>query len=199
MTVDLIGLDQVGEHEPLLELPGQDSDGIECLLVARPGQRARQTAPGEQVLDLPDPDHARARRNELLQVALARRRQREVAAALGALEVARLAGEGPGDHAPDRVRPRHHFARPPAGLVQPDDVSFRYYVWQLGYGLFPWSGFGAAGLLWWLRFGSKRDDAESEVMAFMALSVHGGVRDVHHHAHQVRITTRCLVYRPLPS
>ena len=50
-----------------------------------------------------------------------------------------------------------------------DDVSFRYYVWQLGYGLFPWSGFGAAGLLWWLRFGSKRDDAESEVMAFMAL------------------------------
>ena len=50
-----------------------------------------------------------------------------------------------------------------------DDVSFRYYVWQLGYGLFPWSGFGAAGLLWWLRFGNEADDAESEVMAFMAL------------------------------
>ncbi len=33
-----------------------------------------------------------------------------------------------------------------------DDVSFRYYVWQLGYGLFPWAGFGAAGLLWWLRY-----------------------------------------------
>ncbi len=26
-----------------------------------------------------------------------------------------------------------------------DDTSFRYYVWQLGYGLFPWSGFAAIG------------------------------------------------------
>jgi 4-amino-4-deoxy-L-arabinose transferase-like glycosyltransferase len=50
-----------------------------------------------------------------------------------------------------------------------DDVSFRYYVWQLGYGLFPWVGFGAAGLLWWLRYGNERDDGRSEVMAFMAL------------------------------
>jgi len=50
-----------------------------------------------------------------------------------------------------------------------DDVSFRYYVWQLGYGLFPWAGFGAGGLLWWLRFRNEADDAQSEVMAFMAL------------------------------
>jgi 4-amino-4-deoxy-L-arabinose transferase-like glycosyltransferase len=50
-----------------------------------------------------------------------------------------------------------------------DDVSFRYYVWQLGYGLFPWAGFGAAGLLWWLRFRDEAEDAESEVMSFMAL------------------------------
>jgi 4-amino-4-deoxy-L-arabinose transferase-like glycosyltransferase len=50
-----------------------------------------------------------------------------------------------------------------------DDVSFRYYVWQLGYGLFPWAGFGAAGLLWWLRYKNEADDAQSEVMAFMAL------------------------------
>jgi 4-amino-4-deoxy-L-arabinose transferase-like glycosyltransferase len=50
-----------------------------------------------------------------------------------------------------------------------DDVSFRYYVWQLGYGLFPWVGFGAAGLLWWRRFGKEGDDAQSEVMSFMAL------------------------------
>ena len=50
-----------------------------------------------------------------------------------------------------------------------DDVSFRYYVWQLGYGLFPWAGFGAAGLVWWLRFGNEADRAQSEVMAFMAL------------------------------
>ncbi|HYQ44887.1 MAG TPA: glycosyltransferase family 39 protein [Polyangiaceae bacterium] len=50
-----------------------------------------------------------------------------------------------------------------------DDVTFRYYVWQLGYGLFPWVGFGAAGLLWWLRYGRESDDAQSEVMSFMVL------------------------------
>jgi 4-amino-4-deoxy-L-arabinose transferase-like glycosyltransferase len=29
-----------------------------------------------------------------------------------------------------------------------DDTSFRYYVWQLGYGLFPWSGLAAAAVLY---------------------------------------------------
>jgi 4-amino-4-deoxy-L-arabinose transferase-like glycosyltransferase len=32
-----------------------------------------------------------------------------------------------------------------------DDTSFRYYVWQLGYALFPWSGIVAAAALWWAR------------------------------------------------
>jgi 4-amino-4-deoxy-L-arabinose transferase-like glycosyltransferase len=32
-----------------------------------------------------------------------------------------------------------------------DDTSFRYYVWQLGYGLFPWSGLSAAGVLYCLQ------------------------------------------------
>jgi 4-amino-4-deoxy-L-arabinose transferase-like glycosyltransferase len=36
------------------------------------------------------------------------------------------------------------------------DVSFRYYVWQLGYALFPWTGLVPAGLVWWLR---RREDA----------------------------------------
>jgi 4-amino-4-deoxy-L-arabinose transferase-like glycosyltransferase len=50
-----------------------------------------------------------------------------------------------------------------------DDVSFRYYVWQLGYGLFPWAGFGGAGLLWWLRQRKEASDGQSEVVAFLAL------------------------------
>jgi 4-amino-4-deoxy-L-arabinose transferase-like glycosyltransferase len=37
-----------------------------------------------------------------------------------------------------------------------DDTSFRFYVWQLGYALFPWTGLAAGGLIWWLR---RRDDA----------------------------------------
>ncbi|MFW5740895.1 MAG: hypothetical protein ACOC1F_11070, partial [Myxococcota bacterium] len=36
------------------------------------------------------------------------------------------------------------------------DVSFRYFIWQLGYALFPWTGLVPAGLLWWLR---RREDA----------------------------------------
>ena len=36
------------------------------------------------------------------------------------------------------------------------DVSFRYYIWQLGYALFPWTGLVPVGLMWWLR---RRQDA----------------------------------------
>lgn len=50
-----------------------------------------------------------------------------------------------------------------------DDVSFRYYVWQLGYGLFPWTGLAAAGLAWWLKFKDEADDARSELMALTGL------------------------------
>jgi 4-amino-4-deoxy-L-arabinose transferase-like glycosyltransferase len=34
---------------------------------------------------------------------------------------------------------------------QGDDVSLRYYVWQLGYAMFPWTGLVPAGLVWWVR------------------------------------------------
>lgn len=36
------------------------------------------------------------------------------------------------------------------------DISFRYYIWQLGYAMFPWTGLVPAGLVWWLR---RREDA----------------------------------------
>jgi 4-amino-4-deoxy-L-arabinose transferase-like glycosyltransferase len=32
-----------------------------------------------------------------------------------------------------------------------DDVSIRYYVWQLGYGMWPWTGLVPAALVWWAR------------------------------------------------
>jgi 4-amino-4-deoxy-L-arabinose transferase-like glycosyltransferase len=32
-----------------------------------------------------------------------------------------------------------------------DDTSFRFYVWQLGYAMFPWTGLVPAALGWWLR------------------------------------------------
>jgi len=45
-----------------------------------------------------------------------------------------------------------------------DDTSFRFYVWQLGYALFPWTGLAPLGLLWWLRGGvTARDNERSDV------------------------------------
>jgi 4-amino-4-deoxy-L-arabinose transferase-like glycosyltransferase len=39
-----------------------------------------------------------------------------------------------------------------------DDVSFRYYVWQLGYGLFPWTGLLPAAL----AFGGARGESRAK-------------------------------------
>jgi 4-amino-4-deoxy-L-arabinose transferase-like glycosyltransferase len=50
-----------------------------------------------------------------------------------------------------------------------DDVSFRYYVWQLGYGLFPWTGLAAAGLLWWLRLPSGAGHRAADTCTLCAL------------------------------
>jgi hypothetical protein len=50
-----------------------------------------------------------------------------------------------------------------------DDVSFRFFIWQLGYAFFPWTGLVPAGLVWWSR---RRDDAQSgqgDVSVFLAM------------------------------
>ncbi len=41
-----------------------------------------------------------------------------------------------------------------------DDTSFRFYVWQLGYALFPWTGLAPLGLLWWLRRSDSKADSD---------------------------------------
>jgi 4-amino-4-deoxy-L-arabinose transferase-like glycosyltransferase len=38
-----------------------------------------------------------------------------------------------------------------------DDTSFRFYVWQLGYATFPWTGLAPLGLLWWTRKSDTED------------------------------------------
>jgi 4-amino-4-deoxy-L-arabinose transferase-like glycosyltransferase len=50
-----------------------------------------------------------------------------------------------------------------------DDVSFRYYVWQLGYGLFPWTGLAVAGLLGFQREGDEAKSRRAEGLGFFAL------------------------------
>jgi 4-amino-4-deoxy-L-arabinose transferase-like glycosyltransferase len=41
-----------------------------------------------------------------------------------------------------------------------DDTSFRFYIWQLGYALFPWTGLAPVGLLWWMRRGGSESDSD---------------------------------------
>jgi 4-amino-4-deoxy-L-arabinose transferase-like glycosyltransferase len=36
-----------------------------------------------------------------------------------------------------------------------DDTSFRFYIWQLGYALFPWTGLAPLGLVYFLRRGDS--------------------------------------------
>jgi len=50
---------------------------------------------------------------------------------------------------------------------QGDDTSFRYYIWQLGYGLFPWTGLAAGGLLWWLRRPDRTRDLRGDAATLM--------------------------------
>jgi 4-amino-4-deoxy-L-arabinose transferase-like glycosyltransferase len=45
-----------------------------------------------------------------------------------------------------------------------DDTSFRYYIWQLGYAMFPWTGLVPLAVAWWARRngvdpGGHRSDA----------------------------------------
>jgi 4-amino-4-deoxy-L-arabinose transferase-like glycosyltransferase len=51
------------------------------------------------------------------------------------------------------------------------DTSFRYYLWQLGYGLFPWSGVAAAGALHAVARASRPETAPSERRASQLLVV----------------------------
>jgi 4-amino-4-deoxy-L-arabinose transferase-like glycosyltransferase len=49
-----------------------------------------------------------------------------------------------------------------------DDTSFRFYVWQLGYALFPWTGLAPVGLLWWLR---RKADARADMSVLLCMWV----------------------------
>lgn len=50
-----------------------------------------------------------------------------------------------------------------------DDVSFRYYLWQLGYALFPWIGLAPTALVWWARRPDNADKGKGDVSVFLAL------------------------------
>jgi 4-amino-4-deoxy-L-arabinose transferase-like glycosyltransferase len=49
-----------------------------------------------------------------------------------------------------------------------DDVSFRFYIWQLGYAMFPWTGLVPAALVWFLRR-REEDDRKSDASVFLVM------------------------------
>ncbi len=49
-----------------------------------------------------------------------------------------------------------------------DDTSFRFYVWQLGYALFPWTALAPLGLLWWLR---RKGDERADMSVLLCMWV----------------------------
>jgi 4-amino-4-deoxy-L-arabinose transferase-like glycosyltransferase len=48
-----------------------------------------------------------------------------------------------------------------------DDTSLRYYAWQLGYALFPWTGLVPLGLVYWLRRGDASGRGRGDVSIFL--------------------------------
>ena len=49
-----------------------------------------------------------------------------------------------------------------------DDTSFRFYVWQLGYAMFPWTGLAPAALVYWLRH-REEGKRESDASVFLVM------------------------------
>jgi 4-amino-4-deoxy-L-arabinose transferase-like glycosyltransferase len=52
-----------------------------------------------------------------------------------------------------------------------DDVSFRFYLWQLGYALFPWTGLAPFGLVYWMRKGDSAAKGRSDGSIFLVMWV----------------------------
>ncbi len=50
-----------------------------------------------------------------------------------------------------------------------DDTSFRFYLWQLGYALFPWTGLAPLGLVWWARRSDSADQGRGDASVFLAM------------------------------
>jgi 4-amino-4-deoxy-L-arabinose transferase-like glycosyltransferase len=50
-----------------------------------------------------------------------------------------------------------------------DDTAFRFYVWQLGYALFPWTGLAPLGLVYTLRRSDSADRGRGEASVLLVM------------------------------
>jgi 4-amino-4-deoxy-L-arabinose transferase-like glycosyltransferase len=66
----------------------------------------------------------------------------------------------------DRILIHDHINRLTSG-VHGDNGSIQYFIWQLGYGLFPWVGMMPAALGTWLFMQKKAEDASQRGTLYM--------------------------------
>ena len=118
MAVHLIGLDEVGEHEAALQGVDQLRGRRDRRRVGRPLVLMVDPDAVEHLADLAHRVDRHAVRLQLLHVGAGGRRQRDVLAAVGAYERARLAAERPRDHPSDGVLTRHDLPHRRADRVQ---------------------------------------------------------------------------------
>ena len=118
VAVDLVGLDEVREDEAAVELVDQGRGRVDRLRVGGALVLVVDADAGEHLPDLADGVGRDAVGLQLLQVGAPGRRQREVLAALRALERPGLAPERARDHAADGVLALHDLARDGAGGVE---------------------------------------------------------------------------------
>jgi 4-amino-4-deoxy-L-arabinose transferase-like glycosyltransferase len=50
-----------------------------------------------------------------------------------------------------------------------DDTSIRFYIWQLGYALFPWTALAPLGLVYWARRGDSADQGRADASIFLLM------------------------------
>ncbi len=48
-----------------------------------------------------------------------------------------------------------------------DDTSIRFYLWQLGYACFPWTGLAPLGLMYWLRRSDSAEKGKGDAAVFL--------------------------------
>ena len=114
----LVGLDEVGEDEAVVDVLEQLEGAVDPLDVRLRRERLVDVAPGEDVADLADAVGRVARITDRGQVVRAPRLEREVVPVPGALVVPRRAEEGSRDDAADGVLSRQDLARRAAARVQ---------------------------------------------------------------------------------
>ena len=50
-----------------------------------------------------------------------------------------------------------------------DDTSFRFYLWQLGYALFPWTGLAPLGITYWMRRGDSAGKGKGDASVLLVM------------------------------